>query len=361
MPLNTKRPRGWLLDAIGAYCGGSSWRPINRYALSAGQLGRWIVSAFASFRSFEPDFASCDVLARCGNPIGGSPWDCQQAVARSGSNTRVRHPRRSGRGVRVGRCLIRRTTAGGTKRSLTARDIRSLSNTVAATVKVAGDGFIKSVDFVFQLAEQALILRIKWMGSTLHWTGIYACTCRSRSTGPSPRWQRARRARGRCRAGAGCASPRSTSRRSAGAQSSRARTCQKAAVRTDIPSLRYISFSVTIAKIQIMRDKVSSSSGNNRTSQRRQAPSTSPSVIPCQRSLAPPAGPTIKVFLGPVRAFKLVLAGIAPERILLKGLARPPKPFAERRSKIIRLRYFWAVPGPAIFACCLAMISAGIT
>ena len=138
---------------------------------------------------------------------------------------------------------------------------------------------------------------------------------------------------------------------------------KKAAVRTDIPSLRYIRFSVTIAKIQIMRDKVLSSSGITGHRERRQAPGTSPSVIPYRRNLASPAGPTItlKVFIGPARAFKLVLAGIAPKRTLLKGLARPPKPFAEQRSKIIRLRYFWAVPGPAIFACCLAMISAGIT
>ncbi len=69
-----------------------------------------------------------------------------------------------------------------------ARDIRSLSNAFAATVRAAGNVFIESVDLVFQLAEQALILRIKWMGSISHWAGIYACTCRSRSTGSSPRW-----------------------------------------------------------------------------------------------------------------------------------------------------------------------------
>ena len=62
MPLNTKRPRGWLLNW--KYCGGSSWTPFIDNALwRATWVGGPNIWDSAWFCSFDPRFAPCGVPA----------------------------------------------------------------------------------------------------------------------------------------------------------------------------------------------------------------------------------------------------------------------------------------------------------
>ena len=62
MPLNTKRPRGWLFELEHTVVVRLGRRFIAN-ALSAGHLGRWARIRICVVPQLEPDFAPCDVLA----------------------------------------------------------------------------------------------------------------------------------------------------------------------------------------------------------------------------------------------------------------------------------------------------------